>query len=152
MSLRKFNLKTSAFKQVLDLTCIKKRRLKVLGNVSFFKWFSNFSNLILSNGSENLRNVIQMAFNWDFFEKLQKSPYGRGFCFHDPMSSGGWELRPRSTDSVALDMNRFGHNVVKLRHFLNKKFNFKFKPFPQQNPICAPGGSVPIVVWSGLIA
>ena len=30
-----------------------------LNNLIFFNWLSNFKNLVLSNGSENVKNVIQ---------------------------------------------------------------------------------------------
>ena len=49
----KFNPKIQDFKRVLDLSWSK-------GN-DFFDWLSNIKNFIVSNGSENVRNVIQMA-------------------------------------------------------------------------------------------
>ena len=49
----KFNPKMRDFKCVLDLTWSKGR--------DFFKWLSNIKNFVLSNGSENVRNVIQIA-------------------------------------------------------------------------------------------
>ena len=49
----KFNPKMQDFNRVLDLTWSKGRDL--------FTWFSNLKNFVLSNGSENVRNVIQMS-------------------------------------------------------------------------------------------
>ena len=50
----KFNPKMQDFKRVLDLTWSKGR--------DSFNWLSNLKNFVFSNGSENVRNVIQMAF------------------------------------------------------------------------------------------
>ena len=41
------------FKRVLDLTWSKGSDL--------FNWLSNLKNFVLSNGSENVQNVIQIA-------------------------------------------------------------------------------------------
>ena len=49
----KFNPKMQDFKRVLDLTWNK--------GSDFFNWFSNIKNFVVSNGSENVRNVIQIA-------------------------------------------------------------------------------------------
>ena len=38
--------------------CISKGKIH---QFDFLNWLSNLKNLVLSNGSENLRNVIQMA-------------------------------------------------------------------------------------------
>ena len=46
----KFNPQIKDFKRVLDLTWSKGRDL--------FNWLSNLKNFVLSNGSENVRNVI----------------------------------------------------------------------------------------------
>ena len=46
----KWNPKMQDFKRVLDLTWSKGRDL--------FNWLSNLKNFVLSNGSENVRNVI----------------------------------------------------------------------------------------------
>ena len=42
------------FKRVLDFA--RKRRIEQL---NFFDWLLNFKNLVLSNGFEHVRNVIQ---------------------------------------------------------------------------------------------
>ena len=39
---------------------------------NFFNWLSNVKNLVLSNGSEHLQNVIQRHKNSFFPKKLQK--------------------------------------------------------------------------------
>ena len=46
----KFNPKMQDFKRVLDLTWSK--------GMDLFNWLSNLNNFVLSNGSENVRNVI----------------------------------------------------------------------------------------------
>ena len=44
-------------KRVLDLNCnYRRRRIK---QFTFFNWLSNVKNLVLSNGSKHVRNVIQ---------------------------------------------------------------------------------------------
>ena len=49
----KLNPKMQDFKRILDLNC-KKRRIE---QFNFFNWLSNVKNLLLSNGSEYVRNV-----------------------------------------------------------------------------------------------
>ena len=49
----KFKPKMQDFKRVLDLTWSKER--------DFFNWLSNLKNFVVSNGSENVRNVIRIA-------------------------------------------------------------------------------------------
>ena len=66
----------------------------MLGNVSFFKWFSKFSNSILSNGSESVRNVIQMAFNWQFLRKITKIALRLGFLLSRPNELRGLGAPP----------------------------------------------------------
>ena len=45
-----------------------------------FELLPTFSNLVRSNGSKNVRNVMQMALKWLFFaKKLEKLPSGWGF-------------------------------------------------------------------------
>ena len=51
----KFNPKVQNFKHVFDLNC-KQTRIEQL---NFFNWLSNVENLVLSNGSEYVRNVMQ---------------------------------------------------------------------------------------------
>ena len=61
----KFNLKMQDFRRVLDLTRSK--------GSDFFNWLSNIKNFVLSNGSENVRNVIRIALKEPVFsKKLQK--------------------------------------------------------------------------------
>ena len=48
--------KMQDFKRVLNLNCKQKRRTE---QFNFFNWLSNVKNLVLSNGSEYERNVIQ---------------------------------------------------------------------------------------------
>ena len=46
-----------------------KRRIEQL---KFFDWILNVKNLVLSNGSEHVQNVIQWDKNCLFFQKLPK--------------------------------------------------------------------------------
>ena len=52
----KFNPKMQDFKRVLDLTWSKGSDF-----FNFFNWLSNIKNFVLSNGSENVQNVIRIA-------------------------------------------------------------------------------------------
>ena len=54
-SLTKFNSKMQDFKRVLDLIASKRRTEQL----HFFDCLSNVKNLVLSNGYEYVRNVIQ---------------------------------------------------------------------------------------------
>ena len=54
-------------KRVLGFNC--KRRIEQL---NFFDWLGNVKNLVLLNGSELVRNVIQWDLNSFFFQKLTK--------------------------------------------------------------------------------
>ena len=49
----KFNPKVQDFKRVLELTRTK--------GSDFFSWLLKIKNFVLSNGSENVRNVIRIA-------------------------------------------------------------------------------------------
>ena len=69
------------FKRVLDLNC---RRREQIEHLSFFNWLSNVKNLVFSNGSEHVRNVIQWHKNSYFFQKITKNR----------ASAGGFGLRP----------------------------------------------------------
>ena len=69
----KFNPKMQNSKRALDLTWSKGRNL--------FNWLSNLKNFLLSNGSENEQNAIQMTLKKLLFsKKFKKSPSGWGIC------------------------------------------------------------------------
>ena len=55
--LLKFNNKWKDYLRALDLNCKKKK--KKLNNLVFSALLSNITNLVVSNGSEHLQNVIQ---------------------------------------------------------------------------------------------
>ena len=75
----KFNPKMQDFKLALDLTWSKE--------TDFFNWLSNLKNIVLPNGSENVRNVIQMTWKSLYFPKnYKKSPSGWGFILRPPYS------------------------------------------------------------------
>ena len=61
----KFNPKMLNSKRVLDLTCSKVR--------DFFQLVFKSQKFCFSNGSENVRNVIQMALKELFFQKITKN-------------------------------------------------------------------------------
>ena len=67
-------------KRVLGFNC--KRRIEKL---NFFDWLSNVKNLVLSNGSELVRNVIQWDLNSFFFQKLTKIAQRLGALPPDPV-------------------------------------------------------------------
>ena len=69
-------------KRVLGFNC--KKRIEQL---NFFDWLWNVKNLVLWNGSELVRNVIQWDLNSFFFQKLTKIP---------PIAIGGWGLCPQT--------------------------------------------------------
>ena len=71
-------------KRVLRFNC--KRRIEQL---NFFDWLWNAKNLVLWNGSELVRNVIQWDFNSFFFQKLTKIAQRLGALPPDPMTTGG---------------------------------------------------------------
>ena len=63
-SLIKFNPKMQDFKRVLDLNC----KQKGTEQLNFFTRLSNVKNLVLLNGSEYVRNAIQIKSNSFFFK------------------------------------------------------------------------------------
>ena len=68
-SLRKVNIKKQDFKRVLELNCSKRRTEQF----NFFNWLLNVKNLVLSNSSEHVRNVIQWHLNSFFLQKITKT-------------------------------------------------------------------------------
>ena len=81
----KFNPKMQDFKRVLDLTWSKGRDL--------FNWLWNLKNFILSNRSENMRNVIQMTYKPFFSKNLQEIVQRLGAASPDSHSLR-WLLAP----------------------------------------------------------
>ena len=59
---------------------------KRIEQLNFFDWLSNVKNLVLSNGCEHMRNVIQWDLNSFFFQKLTKIPQRLGALPPDPHS------------------------------------------------------------------
>ena len=68
-------------KRVLGFNC--KRRIEQL---IFFDWLSNVKNLLLSNGCELVRNMIQRDLKSFFFQKLTKIAQRLGALPPDPHS------------------------------------------------------------------
>ena len=66
-----------------------KRRIEQL---NYFDWLSNDKNLVLSNGFDHVRNVIQWDLNRFFSKILQKSPSGWELCPQTPIATGSWGL------------------------------------------------------------
>ena len=62
-----------------------KRRIEQL---KIFDWLSNVKNLVLWNGCDLVRNVIQWIQIIFFSKNLQKSPSGWGLCLQTPVATG----------------------------------------------------------------
>ena len=121
----KFNPKMQDFKRVLDLTWSKGRDL--------FNWFLNLNNFVLSNDSENVRNVIQMALNKPFFLKNKNWPNGWVVRPQTPIASGGWWNRSQAPSVTRLNCTNLlttPPNFGMLVKFLTCGFSL----FPLANP------------------
>ena len=59
---------------------------KWIEQLNFFDWLSNVKNLVLSNGCEHVRNVIQWDKNNFFSQKPTKIAQGLGASPPDPHS------------------------------------------------------------------
>ena len=57
---------------------------KRIEQLNFFNWISNVENLVLLNGCEHVRNVIQWDYNKFFFQKLIKIAQRLGTSPPDP--------------------------------------------------------------------
>ena len=69
------------FKGVWTLIASKRR----IEQLNFFDWLSNVKNLVLSNGCEHVRNVIQWDQNSPFFPKTYKNrPAAGGLAPRSP--------------------------------------------------------------------
>ena len=99
-------------KRVLGLKLQGKRRIK---QFNFFNWLSNVKNLVLSNGSEHLRNVIQWHENSFFYQKNTKNrPGAGGFAprpTKPPVAKGP---APRPPSVIPLSFNSFLNTFPKL--------------------------------------
>ena len=80
-----------AFKRVWTLIASKRR----IEQLNFFDWHSNVKNLVLSNGCEHVRNVIQWDQNSPFFQKRTKIALRLGVSPQTPIAVGGWGSAPR---------------------------------------------------------
>ena len=82
-----------------------------------FNRLSNLKNFVLSNGSENVQNVIQIALKLSFFCKnLQKI-----FRPQTPIASGGWGLRshaPSVTCFSCTNLLTTSPNLDRIEKFL----------------------------------
>ena len=79
-----------AFKHVLDLSC---------------------SCLVVTNGSKNVRNMIQAGFRWLFSREILKFA----------VAGGVWRLCSLTPVREMLKLRQLFPQTSKLRHFLNKR-------------------------------
>ena len=94
---------------VFDLTWSKGRDL--------FNWLANLEKFVLSNGSENVRNVIQIALKKPFFPKTyKKTPSSWVHRPQTSMASGGWWLRPQAPSVTGLSCTNL---LITSPNFLN---------------------------------
>ena len=78
-------------------TCLKINcKLKEDWTIKIFRLALNVKNLVLSNGCEHVRNVIQWDYNSFFFQKLTKIAQRLGALPPDPIATGGSAPRPPS--------------------------------------------------------
>ena len=79
-------------KRVLGFNC--DRRIE---QINFFNLLGNVKNLVLSNGCEHVRNVIQWDLNSFFFPKTHKNrPAAGGFAPKPSIATAGRGLRPQT--------------------------------------------------------
>ena len=71
-------LKFYTIMQVLSVFWTKIASKRRIEQLNFFDWLSNVKNLVRSNGSEHVRNVIQWDKNSFFFQKLTKIAQRQG--------------------------------------------------------------------------
>ena len=120
-------------KRVLGFNC--KKRIEQL-NYFFRLW--NVKNLVLWNGSELVRNVIQLDLNSFFSKNLQKSPSGWGLCPQTPIAIGGWGLCPQTPVSDTFEYASLLNTSSKLDFYTFQQLVFAL--FLYQNPGKVPSG------------
>ena len=117
-------------KSVLGFNC--KKRIEQL---NFFDWLW----LVLWNGFELVRNVIQWDLNSFFFSKnLQKSPSGWGLCPQAPIAVGGWGLCPQTPVSDTFEYTSLLNTSSKLDFYTFQQLGFAL--YLYQNPGKVPSG------------
>ena len=85
-SLRKFNLNCKRLNRCRTRP-VSKGGFERTWQLCFFNWLSNLCYLVLSNGSNEVRNLIRMALKWIFVaEILQKLPCSLEYCPQTPMA------------------------------------------------------------------
>ena len=112
-------------KRVLGFNC--KKRIEQL---NFFDWHWNVKNLVLWNGSELVRNVIQWDLNSFFSKNLQKSPSGWELCPQTPVAIGGWGLCPQTSVSDTFEYTSLLTHVFQVRPLHFSTISFRPLPLP----------------------
>ena len=120
-------------KRVLGFNC--KTRIEQL---NFFDWLWNVKNLVLWNGSELVRNVIQWDLNSFFSKNLQKSPSGWGLYPQTPIATGGWGLCPQTPVCDTFEYTSLLNTSSKLDFYTFQQLVFALSLY--QNPGKVPSG------------
>ena len=110
-------------KRVLGFHC--KKRIEQL---NFFDWLWNVKNLVLWNGFELVRNVIQWDLNSFFFQKLTKIAQR---CPQAPIAVGGWGLCPQTAVSDTFEYTSLLNTSSKLDFYTFQRFTFRPLPLPK---------------------
>ena len=118
-------------KSVLGFNC--KKRIEQL---NFFDWLWNVKNLVLSNGSELVRNVIQWDLNSFFSKNLQKSPSGWGLCPQTPIAIGGWGLCPQTPVSDTFEYTSLLNTSSKLDFYTFQQLVFALSLYQNPGKVC----------------
>ena len=111
-------------KRVLGFNC--KWRIEQL---NFFDWLWNVKNLVLWNGSELVRNVIQWDLNSFFSQKLTKITQRLGALPQTPIAIGGWGLCPQTSVSDTFENTSLLNTSSKLDFYTFQQLVF-FCPLP----------------------
>ena len=121
-------------KRVLGFNC--KRRIEQL---NFFDWLCwNVKNLVLWNGSELVRNVIQWDLNSFFFQKRTKIAQRLGLCPQNPIAIGGWGLCPQTPVCDTFEYTSLLNTSSKLDIYTFQQLVFALSLY--QNPGKVPSG------------
>ena len=120
-------------KRVLGFNC--KKRIEQL---NFSDWLWNVKNLVLWNGSELVRNVIQWDLNSFFFQKLTKIAQRLGALPPDPYSHRRLGLCPQTPVSDAFEYTSLLNTSSKLDFYTFQRLVFALSLY--QNPGKVPSG------------
>ena len=83
----------------------------------FFNWLSNVKNLVLLNGSEHLRNVIQWHKNSFSFQKITKNrPTAGGLAPRPPKPSAAGGPAPRPLVCDLFELHKLSQHISKVKY------------------------------------